>query len=125
MSKIEVNFQFNNKYEKIIFINENEEKISEDFIISNIYEQLISDEKNREKWDINPVNFSKDDLIYEYIKFKDKKNHNAWVLFKEDQILNDSLLKVISIGDRIIYTNKTYDITFIQIYQDKDKLTNI
>ena len=37
---------------------------------------------------------------------------------------NDSLLKVISIGDRITYTNKTYDITyditFIQIYQDKD-----
>ena len=55
-------------------------------------------------------------------------NHviNESNLNKEEKIMisinNDNLLKVIDIGDRITYTNKTYDVTFIQIYQDKDNI---
>ena len=37
-------------------------------------------------------------------------------------INNDNLLKVIEIGDRIVYTNEIYDITIIQIYQDEDNI---
>ena len=41
-------------------------------------------------------------------------------LNKNDKITlslnNDSLIKVIEIGDRIIYIDKKYDITFIKIY---------
>ena len=35
---------------------------------------------------------------------------------------NDSLIKVIEIGDRITYTDKKFDITFIQIYQEEDNI---
>ena len=108
MTKIEVNFQFNNKNETITIINKNKKEISKDFIISNICEQIISDENYRENWGINSDNFSKDDLNYEYIKYKEKK-YNAWVLFKDNQILKydeNEIIKILIKGTLITNEHK-------------------